>query len=108
MACFRSSCEALESQVDSHIEYTDEPTEYAQVEPCGAGEVQNQGFRRGDGEIFRIQFTEDHLGNYAEDGTITNESTRGFLQYYMDEYAGFVQRVLDAHAAGHSGNQAQR
>lgn len=42
--------------------------------------------------------------DFAEDGTISNESTRGFLQHYMDEYAAFVQRVLDATAAGHIGD----
>lgn len=42
--------------------------------------------------------------DYAEDGTINNDSTRDFLQHYMDEYAAFVQRVLDATAAGHIGD----
>lgn len=45
--------------------------------------------------------------DFAQDGTVSNDSTREFLQHYVDEYAAFVQRVLDTHAAGHIGNQPQ-
>ncbi|WP_431710501.1 NADPH-dependent FMN reductase [Glutamicibacter uratoxydans] len=41
---------------------------------------------------------------FSDDGTINDDSTREFLQHYMDEYVAFVQRVLDANAAGHIGD----
>lgn len=41
---------------------------------------------------------------YEEDGTVTDESTRKFLQHYVNEYTAFIQRVLDASAEGHIGD----
>ncbi|MFH5824050.1 NADPH-dependent FMN reductase [Georgenia sp. AZ-5] len=41
---------------------------------------------------------------YGEDGEVKDERTAGFLRHYMDEYAAFVQRVLDANAQGHIGD----
>lgn len=38
-----------------------------------------------------IQFKEE---DFDDHDTCTNESTRGFLQTYMDAYDGFVRRVL--------------
>lgn len=45
--------------------------------------------------------------DFASDGTITNPDTAGFLSHYMGEYAAFVERVLDATAAGHIGDPGQ-
>lgn len=41
---------------------------------------------------------------FGENGEVTNDSTRDFLKHYIDEYYAFVQRVLDANAAGHIGD----
>lgn len=41
---------------------------------------------------------------FGDDGTIKDDSTRQFLQHYVDEYAAFVERVLDSSAAGHIGD----
>ena len=43
-------------------------------------------------------------GVFEPDGTITDDSLRGFLEHYMLEYCAFVQRVLDANAEGHIGD----
>jgi chromate reductase, NAD(P)H dehydrogenase (quinone) len=37
-----------------------------------------------------IQF---ERGLITEDGQVTNEATRGFLQNYMVEFSGFIARV---------------
>jgi chromate reductase, NAD(P)H dehydrogenase (quinone) len=42
---------------------------------------------------------------FGEDGEVKNEGTREFLRHYMDEYCAFVQRVLDANAPGHIGDE---
>ena len=39
-----------------------------------------------------------------QNGECTDESVRGFLQHFMDEYVAFVQRVLAANAPGHIGD----
>ena len=41
---------------------------------------------------------------FGEDGQVHDDSTRQFLAHYMDEYAAFVRRVLDANAQGHIGD----
>ncbi|HXD27792.1 MAG TPA: NADPH-dependent FMN reductase [Arthrobacter sp.] len=41
---------------------------------------------------------------FGEDGTVNDASTADFLRHYMDEYAAFVQRVLDVSAEGHIGD----
>ncbi|HEY4559084.1 MAG TPA: NADPH-dependent FMN reductase [Enteractinococcus sp.] len=41
---------------------------------------------------------------YGDDGEIRDEGTKNFLQHYMNEFYAFVQRVLDANAAGHIGD----
>lgn len=41
---------------------------------------------------------------FADDGTVTDESTASFLRHYMEEYDAFVQRVLAANAPGHIGD----
>lgn len=41
---------------------------------------------------------------YGEDGEVKDESTRGFLSHYMEEYGAFVERVLDVNAPGHIGD----
>jgi chromate reductase, NAD(P)H dehydrogenase (quinone) len=38
-----------------------------------------------------IQFTP---GLITQDGEVTNDGTREFLQHYIDEYSAFVDRVL--------------
>lgn len=43
--------------------------------------------------------------DFGPDGTVTNETTARFLRHYMDEYCGFVQRVLAANAPGHIGDE---
>lgn len=48
-----------------------------------------------------IQFNADI---YTDDGDVTDEGTRDFLAHYMEEYGAFVERVLDATAAGHIGD----
>ena len=40
-----------------------------------------------------IQFED---GLISEDGRVSNESTRGFLQNYMAEFHGFIARVYTA------------
>ena len=42
---------------------------------------------------------------YGEDGTVSDSSTEAFLRHYMEEYSAFVQRVLDANARGHIGDE---
>ena len=42
---------------------------------------------------------------YGDDGEVRDESTQAFLRHYMEEYSAFVQRVLDANAAGHIGDE---
>ncbi|GAA3674384.1 NADPH-dependent FMN reductase [Arthrobacter ginkgonis] len=49
-----------------------------------------------------ITFSPDVFG---DDGEVRNESTESFLRHYMDEYCAFVQRVLDANAPGHIGDE---
>lgn len=41
---------------------------------------------------------------FAADGTVNDASTADFLRHYMEEYAAFVQRVLDVSAEGHIGD----
>ncbi|WP_418907720.1 NADPH-dependent FMN reductase [Glutamicibacter endophyticus] len=41
---------------------------------------------------------------FDEEDNVTDARTREFLQHYIDEYAAFVERVLDATAAGHIGD----
>jgi len=36
-------------------------------------------------------------------GVVTDDSTKGFLTHYMNEYAAFVERVLAVNAPGHIG-----
>ncbi|MFD1377984.1 NADPH-dependent FMN reductase [Micrococcus antarcticus] len=43
--------------------------------------------------------------DFGEDGSISNPDTQKFLAHYMGEYAAFVERVLDATAAGHIGDE---
>ncbi|PRB75761.1 ACP phosphodiesterase [Arthrobacter sp. MYb214] len=43
--------------------------------------------------------------DFGEDGSISNPDTEKFLAHYMGEYAAFVERVLDATAAGHIGDE---
>ncbi|MNU02365.1 hypothetical protein D3C72_2460480 [compost metagenome] len=43
--------------------------------------------------------------DFADDGTVTDESTASFLRHYMEEYDAFVQRVLAANAPGHIGDR---
>ena len=49
-----------------------------------------------------IRFVPEH---YGPDGEVHDESTADFLRHYMDEYCGFVQRVLAANAPGHIGDR---
>ncbi|MEF9874354.1 MAG: NADPH-dependent FMN reductase [Glutamicibacter sp.] len=49
-----------------------------------------------------LQYRPDDFG---EDGSISNPDTEKFLAHYMGEYAAFVERVLDATAAGHIGDE---
>ncbi|MFC8303023.1 NADPH-dependent FMN reductase [Specibacter sp. NPDC057265] len=42
---------------------------------------------------------------YDADGNVSDESTAKFLRHYMSEFAAFVERVLDANAAGHIGDR---
>ncbi|GAA1641323.1 NADPH-dependent FMN reductase [Georgenia ruanii] len=42
---------------------------------------------------------------FGDDGEVRNESTAEFLRHYMEEYAGFVERVLAASAPGHIGDR---
>jgi chromate reductase len=49
-----------------------------------------------------ITFVPEH---YAQDGTVTDERTAAFLRHYMEEYAGFVERVLSVTAPGHIGDE---
>ena len=42
---------------------------------------------------------------YGDDGEVRDESTQAFLRHYMDEYSAFVERVLDANAPGHIGDE---
>lgn len=42
---------------------------------------------------------------YGEDGEVSDASTADFLRHYMEEYGAFVQRVLDANASGHIGDE---
>ena len=42
---------------------------------------------------------------YGDDGDVRDDSTQAFLRHYMEEYSAFVQRVLDANAAGHIGDE---
>jgi chromate reductase len=41
---------------------------------------------------------------FGADGSVEDESTRKFLQHYMEEYAAFVERVLSLTAPGHVGD----
>jgi chromate reductase, NAD(P)H dehydrogenase (quinone) len=41
---------------------------------------------------------------FGEDGEVHDESTAKFLRHFMEEYCGFVQRVLAAAAPGHIGS----
>jgi len=42
---------------------------------------------------------------YGDDGAVNNPDTEAFLKHYMEEYGAFVQRVLDASASGHIGDE---
>lgn len=42
---------------------------------------------------------------YDAEGNVSDESTAKFLAHYMSEFAAFVERVLDAGAAGHIGDR---
>lgn len=42
---------------------------------------------------------------YDAEGNVSDESTAKFLAHYMSEFAGFVERVLDADAPGHIGDR---
>lgn len=42
---------------------------------------------------------------YGDDGSVSDPSTETFLRHYMEEYGAFVQRVLDADAPGHIGDE---
>jgi chromate reductase, NAD(P)H dehydrogenase (quinone) len=42
---------------------------------------------------------------YGDDGEVSDPSTADFLRHYMEEYAAFVQRVLDVSASGHIGDE---
>jgi chromate reductase len=42
---------------------------------------------------------------FGEDGEVRDSSTETFLRHYMEEYAGFVERVLAANAPGHIGDE---
>ncbi|MFJ6530946.1 NADPH-dependent FMN reductase [Microbacterium sp. NPDC091662] len=41
---------------------------------------------------------------FGTDGAVEDESTRKFLEHYMEEYAAFVERVLSLTAPGHVGD----
>ncbi|MGV2854949.1 NADPH-dependent FMN reductase [Glutamicibacter sp. AGC13] len=43
--------------------------------------------------------------DFGEDGSISDPDTQKFLAHYMGEYSAFVERVLDATAAGHIGDE---
>ncbi|WP_313811253.1 NADPH-dependent FMN reductase [Glutamicibacter sp.] len=45
--------------------------------------------------------------DFEADGTVNNQGTADFLRHYMGEYSAFVERVLDATAAGHIGDPDQ-
>lgn len=49
-----------------------------------------------------ITFVPEHFG---PDGEVHDERTAAFLRHYMEEYCGFVQRVLAANAPGHIGDR---
>jgi chromate reductase len=49
-----------------------------------------------------VKFSPDAFG---DDGEVRDEHTEKFLRHYMDEYCAFVQRVLDANAPGHIGDE---
>lgn len=49
-----------------------------------------------------VKFGADAFG---DDGEVRDEHTATFLRHYMEEYSAFVQRVLDANASGHIGDQ---
>jgi chromate reductase len=49
-----------------------------------------------------VSFDAEHFG---PGGEVRDESTAKFLRHYMEEYCAFVQRVLDATAPGHIGDQ---
>lgn len=48
-----------------------------------------------------IQYSADVFG---DDGEVHDETTEAFLRHYMQEYCGFVQRVLSVTAPGHIGD----
>lgn len=41
---------------------------------------------------------------FDAEGNVSDSGTSDFLAHYMSEYAAFVERVLDANAAGHIGD----
>lgn len=49
-----------------------------------------------------IKFNPDAFG---ADGEVTDDSTAAFLRHFMEEYAGFVERVLAVTAPGHIGDK---
>lgn len=49
-----------------------------------------------------IKFNPDAFG---ADGDVTDDSTAAFLRHFMEEYAGFVERVLAVTAPGHIGDK---
>ncbi len=52
-----------------------------------------------------LQYTEEDFG---PEGEILNPDTKKFLGHYMEEYAAFVERVLDSTAAGHIGDEGMQ
>ena len=50
-----------------------------------------------------IQYSADVFG---DDGEVHDETTEAFLRHYMQEYCGFVQRVLSVTAPGHIGDSS--
>ena len=43
------------------VEHHDQPTEHGQIDAGGTGQTPRQRFRGRDGQVLRIQLTEDHL-----------------------------------------------
>lgn len=41
---------------------------------------------------------------FGPDGTVEDDSTKKFLEHYMEEYAAFIERVLSLTAPGHVGD----
>lgn len=41
---------------------------------------------------------------FGPDGTVEDDSTKKFLEHYMEEYAAFIERMLSLTAPGHVGD----